>query len=213
MQIDVWSDYACPWCALGLARLGIALSDFEHGADVTVVHRSFELDRHAPAASPGTAEEAVARKYGMAPERVRAGHAQLTALGAEVGLTFDFERVRLGNTFDAHRLTQSARGTEWEAALVRRLFAAHFSEGLQLSDHEVLRSVARSIGLPGDLTEGVLGGTAYASDVRADEAAAAERDVTGVPYFLIDGAWPVPGAQDVETLRILLERAWSRIDH
>jgi predicted DsbA family dithiol-disulfide isomerase len=213
MQIDVWSDYACPWCALGLARLSVALSDFEHREDVTVLHRSFELDRHAPASSAGTAEEAVARKYGMRPEQVRAGHAQLTALGAEVGFTFDFERVRRGNTFDAHRLTQAARGTEWEGALVQRLFAAQFGEGLQLSDHDVLRHVARSVGLPEHVTVEVLGGTAYASDVRADEAAAAELDVTGVPYFLIGGAWPVPGAQDVETLRVLLERAWSRVDH
>jgi predicted DsbA family dithiol-disulfide isomerase len=163
MQIDVWSDYACPWCALGLARLTVALSDFDHGDDVTVVHRSFELDRHAPVASPGTAEEAVARKYGMRPEQVRAGHTQLTAFGAEVGFTFDFERVRLGNTFDAHRLTQAARGTEWEQPLVRQLFAAHFGEGLQLSDHGVLRGVARSVGLPEDVTEEVLGGTASAS--------------------------------------------------
>jgi predicted DsbA family dithiol-disulfide isomerase len=213
MQIDVWSDYACPWCALGLARLTVALSGFERGEDVTVVHRAFELDPHAPASSPGTAEEAVARKYGMRPEQVRAGHAQLTALGAEVGFTFDFERIRRGNTFDAHRLTQAVRATEWEEALVRRLFAAQFGEGLQLSDHDVLRHVARSVGLPEHITEEVLGGTAYASDVRADEAAAAELDVTGVPYFLIGGAWPVPGAQDVETLRVLLERAWSRIDH
>src|ERR1700735_1596197 len=213
MQIDVWSDYACPWCALGLARLNVALGAFEHGENVTVAHRSFELDRHAPASSDRTAEEAVARKYGMPPEQVRAGHARLTALGAEAGFTFDFDRVRLGNTFDAHRLTQAAQGNEWEEALVERLFAAHFSEGRQLSDHDVLRDVARSVGLPDDVTEEVLGGTVYASDVRADEATATELGVTGVPYFLIGGAWPVPGAQDVETLRVLLERAWSRIDH
>jgi predicted DsbA family dithiol-disulfide isomerase len=213
MEIDVWSDYACPWCALGLARLTAALGDFKHGDDVTVVHRAFELDRHAPASTSGTVEEAVARKYGMSPEQVRAGHARLTALGAEVGFTFDFDRVRLGNTFDAHRLTQAARGTKWEGALVERLFAAHFSEGRQLSDHAVLRDVAQSVGLPEDVTEEVLGGTTYASDVRADEATAAELDVTGVPYFLIDGAWPIPGAQDVETLRVVLERAWSRVGH
>ena len=144
---------------------------------------------------------------------MRAGHAQLTAFGAEVGFTFDFDRVRLGNTFDAHRLTQAARGTEWEEALVRRLFAAHFSEGRLLSDHDVLRDVARSVGLPEGMTEEVLGGDAYGEEVRADEAAAAELGVTGVPYFLIGGAWPVPGAQDVETLRVLLDRAWSRVGH
>jgi predicted DsbA family dithiol-disulfide isomerase len=213
MQIDVWSDYACPWCALGLGRLHVALGAFEHGADVTVVHRSFELDPHAPASSDRTAEEAVARKYGMPPERVRAGHGHLTALGAEVGFAFDFDRVRLGNTFDAHRLTQAGRGTEWEAALVRRLFAARFSEGRQLSDHDVLRDVARSAGAPDHGIDEVLGSTAYAGEVRADEAAATDLDVTGVPYFLINGAWPVPGAQDVETLGILLQRAWSRVGH
>jgi protein disulfide-isomerase len=198
---------------LGLARLRIALAAFEHGADVSVAHRSFELHRGAPVRSAGSMEEVVGRKYGLSPEEVRAGHAQLTALGAEVGVAFDFERVRLGSTFDAHRLSQAARGTEWEEALVQQLFTAHFSEGRQLSDHDVLREVARSVGLPDALSEGVLAGTAYADEVRADESAARELDVTGVPYFLINRAWPVPGAQDVETLGILLQRAWSRISH
>jgi predicted DsbA family dithiol-disulfide isomerase len=213
MRIDVWSDYACPWCALGLARLRVALDAFEHGPEVTVVHRSFELHRGAPARSAGSSEDAVARKYGMSPEQVRAGHARLTALGAEVAFSFDFARVRLGSTFDAHRLTQAARGTEWEDDLVQQLFAAHFSEGRQLSDPDVLRDVARGVGLPDALSEEVLGGTAYGDEVRADEAAADELDVTGVPYFLINGAWPVPGAQDVETLGIVLQRAWSRVSH
>jgi predicted DsbA family dithiol-disulfide isomerase len=213
MQIDVWSDYACPWCALGLARLRVALDAFEHGADVTVVHRSFELHRGAPAHSGGSMEEVVSRKYGLSAEQVRAGHAQLTALGAEVGFVFDFAAVRLGSTFDAHRLTQAARGTEWEEGLVRQLFAAHFSEGRQLSDPDVLREVARGVGFPDARREEVLGGSAYGDEVRADEAAADELDVTGVPFFLINGAWPIPGAQDVETLGILLQRAWSRISH
>ncbi len=213
MQIDVWSDYACPWCALGLARLQVALADFEHADAVTVMHRAFELRRHAPARIEGTQEERLRRKYGMSPEQVRAGHAQLTALGAEVGFVFDFEHVRSGSTFDAHRLTEAARGTAHEDALVRRLFAAHFTEGRQLSDHDVLRDVARTADVPEDVTDEVLGGTAYTAEVRADEAAAEELEVTGVPFFLIGGAWPVPGAQDIETLGLLLRRAWSRVGH
>jgi predicted DsbA family dithiol-disulfide isomerase len=213
MQIDVWSDYACPWCALGTARLDVALRAFEHGDAVTVVHRAFELDPRAPASSAASSEEAVSRKYGMPPERVRAGHAQITALGAEVGFTFEFDRVRLGNTFDAHRLTAAVRGTAWEAPLVRQLFAARFSEGRQLSDHEVLRDIAGSVGIPTTRAEEVLAGPASAEAVRADEAEATELGVTGVPYFLIGGAWPVPGAQDVETLGVVLRRAWSRVSH
>ena len=51
----------------------------------------------------------------------------------------------------------------------------------------------------------------YGDEVRADETEAYDLGVTGVPYFLIAGAWPIPGAQDVETLGIVLRRAWSRL--
>ena len=213
MQIDVWSDYACPWCALGLARLEVALADFEHGREVTVVHRAFELDRHAPAQVEGTQEERLRRKYGMSPEQVRAGHAHLTALGAEVGFTFDFEHVRSGNTFDAHRLTQAVRGTAQEHALARRLFARPLQRGAPALGSRRPAGRGPRRGVADDITEKVLGGTAFTAEVRADEAAAEELDVTGVPYFLIDDAWPIPGAQDVETLGIVLRRAWSRLGH
>jgi predicted DsbA family dithiol-disulfide isomerase len=144
---------------------------------------------------------------------VRARYEHLTALGREVGLEFDFDRVRLGNTFDAHRLAQAARGTADEDALLQGLFRAYFTDGRLLSDHGVLRAIAAAAGLDEGLTEKVLDGEIYAREVRLDEAAAQELEVTGVPFFLIDGAWPIPGAQDVETLLIVLRRAWSRLGH
>jgi predicted DsbA family dithiol-disulfide isomerase len=211
MLLEVWSDFACPWCALGLARLDVALASFEHGAEVDLVHRSFELDPGAPPRRAVSREDAVATKYRIGTDRVRALHDQLTVLGAEVGFTFDFDRVQVGSTFDAHRLAQAARGTPSEEAVVRGLFAANFSEGRLLSDHGVLRGVAAVSGLDEALTAEVLAGDAFGLEVRADEAAAQERDVTGVPYFLINGAWAVPGAQDVETMGIVLRRAWSRL--
>lgn len=213
MEVQVWSDFACPWCALGLARLDAARREFEHGDEIRVVHRSFELNPRAPASREGTMVEAVAAKYGTTAERVRTRYEHMTALGHEVGLEFEFDRVRLGNTFDAHRLAQSARGAVTEEPLLRGLFRAHFTEGQLLSDHTVLREVAGQAGLDEGVTEKVLGGDLYAREVRLDEASAEELGVMGVPYFLIDGAWPIPGAQDVETLVIVLRRAWSRSGH
>ena len=156
--------------------------------------------------------DAVAAKYGMSPDRVRARHAHMTEMGDEVGFAFDFERVRLGNTFDAHRLAQAARAGPAEQALVRGLFTAYFTDGKVLSDHAVLREIAVGAGLELDRVERVLNGELYAREVRTDEAEAYELGVTGVPYFLIEGAWPIPGAQDVETLGIVLRRAWSKLE-
>jgi predicted DsbA family dithiol-disulfide isomerase len=213
MDVAVWSDFACPWCALGLARLEAALRDFEHGDEVRVQHRSFELDPRAPASRERTMADVVAAKYGRSPAEVRAGHDRMTGLGREAGVVFDFDRVRLGSTFDAHRLVQSARGKAEEAAVVQGLFRAYFAEGRLLSDHDVLRAVAAGAGLDEIVTDEVLSGDLYGREVRLDEAAAEDLGVTGVPYFLINGAWPIPGAQDVETLGIVLRRAWSRFGH
>jgi predicted DsbA family dithiol-disulfide isomerase len=210
MEIQVWSDFACPWCVLGFSRLRAACRHFEHGDEVSVVHRSFELHPQAPARVGRSMEEAVAAKYGIGAARARAGHERLQALGREVGIDFAFDRVQLGNTFDAHRLAQAARGTPAAEALVDGLFAAYFTEGRLLSDHEVLVDVAGRAGLDRQRVREVLSSGAYAEAVRADEAAAEELEVTGVPFFLINGAWPVPGAQDDETMLILLRRAWAR---
>ncbi|HEX3795505.1 MAG TPA: DsbA family oxidoreductase [Acidimicrobiales bacterium] len=210
MQIDIWSDFACPWCALGLYRLDAAREQFAHGDAITVTHRSFELDPHAPARRPQTMEQVLASKYGMSPEQVQAGHERLTSFGHEVGMEFNFDRIQLGNTFDAHRLAQAARGTEVEDALVKQLFAAYFTQGRLLSDRAVLLEAAVAAGLDSDIAAKVLDDDLHAEDVRADEAAAQEMGVTGVPYFLIDGKWAVPGAQDVETLVLVLQRAWDR---
>jgi protein disulfide-isomerase len=213
VDVEAWSDFACPWCALGLARLRAALRDFEHGDEVQVVHRSFELDPRAPASRERSMVDAVAAKYGASPDQIRERYQGLTALGQEVGVVFDFERVRLANTFDAHRLAQSARATSSEPALLEGLFRAYFAEGRLLSDHDVLREVAGAAGLDEAVTDKVLDGDLSALEVRRDEATAQELGVTGVPYFLINGAWPIPGAQDVETLGIVLRRAWSRLGH
>jgi predicted DsbA family dithiol-disulfide isomerase len=210
MQIDVWSDFACPWCALGLRRLEVARQQFAHGEEITVVHRAFELDPHAPARRPQTMAELLATKYGMSPEQVEAGHERLAALGREVGFAFDFDRIQSGNTFDAHRLASVARGTPTEGALVTGLFGAYFTEGALLSDQEVLVRVATAAGMDPDVARSTLTTDARASEVRADEQLAHELGISGVPHFVIDGKWAIPGAQDVDTMVSALSRAWER---
>ena len=48
MDIEIWSDIACPWCYVGKRRFEAALAAFEHRDEVNVTWRSFELDPAAP---------------------------------------------------------------------------------------------------------------------------------------------------------------------
>ena len=94
MNVEIWSDIACPWCAVGKRRFERALEQFEHAEDVTVTFRSFELDPDAPAAREGSTAENLARKYGTSLEQAQAMNQRMTETAAEDGLTFRFDGVK-----------------------------------------------------------------------------------------------------------------------
>jgi predicted DsbA family dithiol-disulfide isomerase len=210
MRVDIWSDVVCPWCYLGKRRLETALSAFEHASEVEIRWRSFELDPHAPPVRDGDQAARLATKYGLSVEQARAAQDRLTTLAAAEGLHYRLDRTRPGNTFDAHRLIHLAADRGCQDQVKERLLAAYLCDGRAIGDPAVLLSEATGAGLdPADVTE-LLDGDAYAEDVRADESEARERQITGVPFFLIDGGFGVPGAQDRDTMLTILRRAWSR---
>lgn len=209
LVVDVWSDFACPWCSVGERRLEAALARLgSEGPAVVVRRRAFELDPGAPRIVEPRVPyaERLARKYG-APLATAEGMVRtMTETAAAEGLAFRFDLVRPGNTFDAHRLARHAAERGRGDALHRRLFAAYLGEGAALGDHEVLVALAREVGLDGLEARAVLDGEAYADAVRADEAEARARGIQGVPTFLVDGAVAASGAQPPEVLLALLQR-------
>jgi predicted DsbA family dithiol-disulfide isomerase len=212
MLVEIFSDVVCPWCAVGKRRLETALGRFEHSGEVDVVWRAYELDPHAPTLREGDYVDRLATKYGMTREQARAANERLSALAAAEGLDFHFERAQPGNTFDAHRLLHHAReaGSGRQDALKERLFEAYFGEGAAIGEAETLIRLAGQAGLdPRECAE-ILAGDRYADAVRADEREALELGVTGVPFFVVDGKFGIPGAQDADTILNVLERAWTR---
>ena len=212
VRIDVWSDVVCPWCYLGKRRLERALADFEHRDAVEVRWRSFELDPNAPAVREGDPAGRLARKYGISVEEARAGSERLTSLAAAEGLQYRLQEARSGNSFDAHRLLLLAEARGMQDQLKERLLAAYLCEGQAIGDTNVLRAQAVAVGLNPAEVSAVLESDSYAEDVRADEAEAAELEITGVPFFLVGGRFGIPGAQEVDTMLAVLRRAWLKLE-
>jgi predicted DsbA family dithiol-disulfide isomerase len=207
VRIDIWSDVVCPWCYLGKRRLERALSDFEHADEVEIRWRSFELDPHAPPVREGEPTARLARKYGISVDQARAAQQRLTGLAAAEGLPYRLDAVRPGNSFNAHRLIHLAGERGMQDQVQEGFFAAYFCEGQAIGDPEVLLSQATAAGLDSVEVKEVLEGDAYANAVRADQAEAAEREVTGVPFFLVGGRFAIPGAQEADTMLAILRRA------
>ena len=65
------------------------------------------------------------------------------------------------------------------------------------------------VGLDPAEARDVLGSTAYAEPVRADEALAGQLGISGVPFFVIDRRYGISGAQPVETLASVLDTVWA----
>jgi predicted DsbA family dithiol-disulfide isomerase len=210
MLVEIWSDVVCPWCYIGKRRFERALEGFAHRDAVEIVWRSFELDPHAPQERTGSYAELLGRKYGMAPERAHRTLQHMTDVAAEEGLDFDFGGVRPGNTFTAHRLLHLAAEHGHQGALKERFLRAYFTDGVAVGDPGALVALAAEVGLDEDEVRGVIEGDAFADHVRADEAAAEELDVTGVPFFVLDRRFAVAGAQDTAVFARALDRAWAK---
>jgi len=209
MRIEIWSDIICPWCYIGKRRFETALSNFAHKEKVQVVWRSFELDPDSPPQLPGTLEEMLAQKYGVTPQEAVAMNARVTEVASEAGLEYHLAAARPGNTFNAHRLLHFAASRQLGDGAAERLMHAYFSESLPVGDHAALARLAPEFGIAEDEALNILKSDAYAAEVRADEARAANFGITAVPFFVFDEKSGISGAQPVEVFSAALQKAWA----
>jgi predicted DsbA family dithiol-disulfide isomerase len=208
MQVQIWSDVVCPWCYIGKRRFETAVASFRHPVDV--VWRSYELNPNAPPVREGSNVERIAGKYGISVGQAAAQYRRIAELARAEGLDYHLDRARAGSSFDAHRLLHLAGERGVQDAVKERFLAAYLEEGVAIGLPDQLAPLAVDAGLDAAEVEAVLAGDAYGDMVRADEAEAIEIGITGVPFFVIDGRFSIPGAQDPETMLRVLERAWEK---
>ncbi|WP_261568924.1 DsbA family oxidoreductase [Frankia gtarii] len=208
MRVDIWSDVVCPWCYIGKARFEQALAGFTHRDEVSVVFHSYELDPSLPRGESGPLREALAAKFGRPVEEIAAMENRVADAARGEGLEYTADR-RSGNTFDLHRLLHLATDAGRQAEAVSALNAAHFGAGRPVFDQETAVEVFTAAGLDAAEVSRVWAGDDYADAVRADERTARDFGITGVPFFVLDDALGVSGAQPAELFTQALDQAWA----
>lgn len=200
VTVDVVSDVVCPWCFIGQKRLDKAIASLD-GIAVEVRWRPFQLDPTIP--PEGKDRKAyMEAKFGSA-ERIRQIHERVMPLGADEGIDFAFDAIKVApNTLDAHRVIRWAGGAggDVQNRLVRLLFARYFEQGGNVGDHEVLVETAVAAGMDASVVATLLPTDADVEAVRTEIATASRMGITGVPCFLLEGKYAVMGAQDTATL-------------
>jgi predicted DsbA family dithiol-disulfide isomerase len=240
VHIDVWSDVVCPWCYLGKRRLERAVETLPWGDEVTLRWRAFQLDPGA-SAEPGDLRRALERKYGPGAFDTMTTRLGALGAAEGIDFRFDrAQRVGTADAHRLLAWAWDAGGATAQAALGERLLQAYFTEGANVADQVTLVGLVADLdsstaggatavgdpaagstadggghvgaGLDADQASQVLASGAFADEVAADRQAALDLQITGVPSFVIQNSFVVPGAQEVDTFVRLLERARDRLD-
>jgi predicted DsbA family dithiol-disulfide isomerase len=204
IRIDFVSDVACPWCAIGLSSLQLALSRLGDTVDAELVVHPFELNPQMVAEGEDLIEH-IGKKYGRTPQQVLQAQAELRQRGADVGFTFG-TRKRIYNTFDAHRLMHWAGIKGKQVQLKQALLQAYHGEGMATSNCDVLVEAAESVGLDGAEAGAVLQDGDYANEVRAEEEQYQAMGIHSVPSIIFNNRYLLTGAQPVEAFEQAIQQ-------
>lgn len=209
MQIDIWSDVACPWCFIGKRRFERALSAWEHRDAVTVTWHSYQLDPTLPEHYDGTEVDYLASRKGMPVEQVRQMFGHVSTQAAGEGLHYDFDRLVVANSLRAHQLLHlaKAKAPGRADAVKEALLSAHFERGIDIGSIDALVAIGVQVGLDEQEIRETLADERYLSSVHDDIAQARELGVTGVPFFVFDMRLGLSGAQPAEVFAQALEQA------
>jgi predicted DsbA family dithiol-disulfide isomerase len=196
LQIDIISDVMCPWCIVGYRQLEQALA--QSGVGAFIRWHPFELNPQMPPEGQNTAEH-IMEKYGASPEQSAQNRAHLKQVGQDLGIDFQFNPdSRIVNSFAAHQLLHWAQEHNLQHPLKLALFKAHFTDGRDVSDPEVLADVAKEVGLDRVQAVEVLESGSHADAVRELEGVWTGQGISGVPAMVFEGKYLVTGAQGAD---------------
>ncbi len=200
LHIDIVSDIACPWCAIGYARLDQAKRALSDEIEFTEQWRAFELNPDDDA-QPEPILQALARKYGRSASEMQAAQADMMATAKSLGINFEKMQERYTcNTFDAHRLIKWAATQNKATSLVRTLFDAYFGRAEDVSKTGVLLGCAEAAGLDPAEAQRILDGDDFGQAVIDEEHTYQRAGVTAVPGFIVNDQYLISGAQETDTL-------------
>jgi predicted DsbA family dithiol-disulfide isomerase len=210
VEIDVWADVVCPWCFIGKHRLEQAIAESALPAEVSVTYHAFELDPDAPRGDGTTVLGWLAERYGTDLDGAREMAERPATLARPDGIVIDVDKQLRASSFDAHRIIAlglEQGGPALQAAVLERLYVAHFTEGKQIDDIETLQRLGTEAGLDGGRLAEVLAGDEFAEHVRADERAAREIGISSVPFYMGNRKVALSGAHSAEVIGQLITAA------
>ncbi|WP_298917776.1 DsbA family oxidoreductase [uncultured Algimonas sp.] len=198
IQVDMVSDFVCPWCWLGYKQFMAAAKGTKPEPGLTF--RPYMLDPSVPDDGQDYRDYMAAKFGADDQDRFKQARAHLEKAGKRHGIDFDFSAItRRPNSLNAHRLLKWAQGQDAGGAVAERLFRAYHEQGRDIGDTNVLADIAIDAGLDGELVREMLARGDDKLEIQQEAQFFRGLGVSGVPTFIYNGQFAVQGAQDPET--------------
>ena len=200
VKVTIFSDYICPFCYIGDARLDKLRKHFE--LDVEWVF--FEIHPDNPAEGKPVSE------LGYPPAQWAQMMANLEAMAKAENLPLA-PRTFTTNSHRALLLAEAAKDINDETfqALHKKLFEAYFVEQKNIGDSEILREISAQVGMSSDTVDDTWRNEDLEQRLKDQQVRAAMLGVHGVPAYLF-GKYFVSGAVPVDTLIMAAEYATGK---
>jgi len=209
MKVEIWSDVMCPFCYIGKRRFENALQRFENRDDVEIEWKSFQLNPDMETNPSINIDQYLADIKGWTIDHARDLNAHVTQMAAEAGLTYNFDKAIVANSFNAHRFSHLAKKNGLGIEAEEQLFKAYFTDGKNIDDQNTLIELGKQIGLATDEVKQTLESNAYADEVKHDIAEAQYLGIKGVQFFVMNSKYAVSGAQAEQVFEQTLQKAYA----
>ncbi len=205
-DLNIVSDVICPWCYIAKKQLAQAFEITGLASQFAVTWRPFELNPDMPI--EGVDRNTYRTQKFGSWERSLALDADVATAGKRVGISFRHDRMaRTPNSFQAHRLILLAGHDGMQNAVVEALFNAYFTEGRDVGETSVLVEIAAAAGLNVERVLKFLHSNVGADEIRSQETAAINAEISGVPTFILDGEVIFSGAVGADAMATYFHKA------
>lgn len=213
VEVQIWSDVMCPWCAIGYSQYARALDELDGEIEVVTRWMPFELNPDMPPEGKTQAEH-LAANYQRSDAEIAAMRERMMTVAERAGFPMAFdgpdgEPGMMWNTFEAHKLLRWALAIHGPAAQTRlslALFTAHFQQHRRVGERDVLLDIAGEEGFDRAAAAQALDEEALTVAVRLEEKRGLEAGINSVPSFVVNGRYLIPGAQEPDVYAATLRR-------
>jgi len=209
MKVEIWSDVMCPFCYIGKRRFEQALQGFGHADEIEVEWKSFQLNPNMVTNPDISIDQYLADIKGFTLDHAKQLNHHVTQMAAEAGLTYNFDKSVVANSFNAHRYSHLAKKHGKGIEAEEQLFKAYFTDGKNIDDLDTLVELGSEIGLDANEVRQTLEGNAFAGEVKRDIAEAQQLGIQGVPFFVMNNKYGISGAQAAPVFEQTLQKAYT----